>query len=206
MNGIVLCGGENRRMGGNKAFLDFAGKPLIERIIATLRTVCRDVIVVANEPELYAAYGARVVADAVPVKGSLVGVYSGLKNSPADLNFIVACDMPFLNSAVISFLAGLANEDIDAVVPMVADRCEPLHAVYRRSALAVIEDQIERRNLRISDALARMRVRYVPQQEVSCFDPMLQSFRNINTPQEYQEALCAVSECRSCSSSLSSLS
>ena len=84
MTGIVLSGGENRRMGVNKAFLKIDGLPLIEHILRALKSVVHDVIIVTNSPELYAAYDVRVVTDAFDLRGPLTGIYSGLLHSGED--------------------------------------------------------------------------------------------------------------------------
>jgi molybdopterin-guanine dinucleotide biosynthesis protein A len=190
MTGIVLSGGENRRMGRDKAFLKVAGIPLIEHVLRALKDVFQDIIVVTNTPHLYAAYGVRVVSDAFDKRGPLTGIYSGLLRSADAYGFVVACDMPFLNPRLIAYLAGLAPGH-DAVVPAVGGLCEPLHAVYSRDLLPVIEEQIRRERQRIQELFGGLRVRYVPEEEIDRFDPARKSFKNLNTPQEYEEAACA---------------
>jgi molybdenum cofactor guanylyltransferase len=196
MAGIVLAGGENRRMGRDKAFLMLAGVPMIERVMRALKAVCRDIIIVTNSPRLYKAYGVSVVTDAFNVRGPLTGIYSGLKKSADEYNFVVACDMPFLNPRLLAYMGSLAG-GYDIVVPKVGGMLEPLHAVYRKGLLPVIEAQITRYEQQIRVLFEKQRVRYVVDQEVDRFDPARTSFKNLNTPQEYEEAACADWECRS---------
>jgi molybdopterin-guanine dinucleotide biosynthesis protein A len=177
-------------MGRDKAFLELAGRPLIEHIIEALRKVARDVIIVTNSPERYVSYGVTVATDVFDKRGPLTGIYSGLLKSAEEYNFVVACDMPFLNPRLIEHLGGLAPE-YDIVVPSVGGLCEPLHAVYRRGLLPVIEEQIKSEKQRIQELFGRLRVRYVPEQELDRFAPARKSFKNLNTPQEYEEAACA---------------
>ncbi len=190
MTGIVLSGGENRRMGTDKAFLKVAGAPLIEHVLRSLKDVFQDIIIVTNAPQRYAAYGVQVVSDALETRGPLTGIYSGLLKSSDEYNFVVACDMPFLNSRLISYMAGLA-EGYDIVVPSMGGLLEPLHAVYRRQLIAVIEQEIRKNKRRIRDIFGRARVRYVTEDEIDRFDPVRKSFKNLNTPEEYEEAACA---------------
>jgi molybdopterin-guanine dinucleotide biosynthesis protein A len=196
MTGIVLAGGENRRMGMDKAFLKLDGIPMIEHVLRSLKAVCRDIIIVTNSPQSYEAYEATVVTDAFDMRGPLTGIYSGLLKSTAEYNFVVACDMPFLNAGLMAYMAGLA-EGYDIVVPAVGGMFEPLHAVYRKGLVPVIEAQLMRNRQRIQELYGKQRVRYVAEEEIDRFDPARKSFKNLNTPQEYEEAACADWECRS---------
>jgi molybdopterin-guanine dinucleotide biosynthesis protein A len=197
MTGIVLSGGESRRMGTDKAFLKINGVPMIDHVLKALRSVTDRVIIVTNSPQSYAAYDACVVTDAMNKRGSLIGIYSGLLYSTDEYNFVVACDMPFLNSGLISHMAGLAGE-YDVVLPKIGEFVEPLHAVYRRSLLPLIEEHIRQDVRQIKRLFNDVRVRYVTEAEIDCFDPKRLSFKNLNTPEEYKEVACSDLECRSC--------
>ncbi len=196
MKGIVLAGGENRRMGTDKAFLKVAGVPLIEHVLRSMKDVFQDIIVVTNAPERYAAYDVQVVSDALAIRGPLTGIYSGLLQSSDEYNFVVACDMPFLNSRLIAYIAGLAAGH-DVVVPSIGGQPEPLHAVYRRELIAVMKEEISRDRRQIQGIFCRAKVRYVTEHEIDRFDPARKSFKNLNTPEEYEEAACADWERRS---------
>lgn len=196
MAGIVLAGGENRRMGADKAFMKLAGVPLIEHVMRSLKAVCRDIIIVTNSPQLYKAYSVSVVTDAFNLRGPLTGIYSGLLKSADEYNVVVACDMPFLNPRLLSYMGSLAG-GYDIVVPAVGGMLEPLHAVYRKGLLPVIEAQIMRYEQQIRVLFEKQRIRYVAGEEIDRFDPARKSFKNLNTPQEYEEAACADWECRS---------
>lgn len=196
MTGIVLAGGENRRMGADKAFLPIAGIPMIEHILRILRGLFGEIIVVTNSPEQYAVYGVSVVRDAFDKRGPLTGIYSGLRHSKEEYNFVVACDMPFLNARLIAYLASLA-EGYDAVIPSIGDFTEPLHAVYRKGIIPVMEERIRQDDQQIRNMFAALRVRYVSQEEIERFDAEHKSFKNLNTPQQYEEAACADWGCRS---------
>jgi molybdopterin-guanine dinucleotide biosynthesis protein A len=196
MTGIVLSGGENRRMGTDKAFLKVAGIPMIEHVLRSLKSVFHDIIIVTNAPERYAAFQAKVVTDAFDKRGPLSGIYSGLLRSADEYNFVVACDMPFLNPDLIAYLAGLADGH-DIVVPSVDGLLEPLHAVYRRNLIPLMHEQLRQDRRRIRELFGKVHMRYVTEQEIDRFDPARKSFKNLNTPQEYEEAACSDWECRS---------
>jgi len=194
MTGIVLAGGENRRMGTDKAFLEIAGSPLIDRIFRSLKSLSWEIIVVTNTPDRYASYGVTVVGDSFDKRGPLTGIYSGLQKSNDEYNFVLACDMPFLNTRLMAYMAALAD-GYDIVVPAIDDLLEPLHAVYRKGIIPVIEGRIRKDDQRIRSMFGVLRVRYVQKEQIDCFDPERKSFKNLNTPQDYEEALCADWEC-----------
>jgi molybdopterin-guanine dinucleotide biosynthesis protein A len=197
MTGIILSGGENKRMGKDKAFLTIAGIPMIEHVLKALRNATDRVIIVTNSPQAYASYDATVVTDASAKRGPLTGIYTGLLHSADEYNIVVACDMPFLNASLLSYMAGLVG-DYDVVVPKVGEYIEPLHAIYRKQLLPVMEKRIQRDARQIRGVFSEVRVRYVTESEIDRFDPKRRSFKNLNTPEEYKEAACLDSECRSC--------
>ncbi len=183
-------------MGSDKAFLPIAGSPLIEYILRPLKGLFRDIIVVTNSPERYAAYGVSAVRDVFNKRGPLTGIYSGLRSSHDEYNFVIACDMPYVNTQLIAYMTALAD-GYDAVVPAIGDFLEPLHAVYRKGIVTVIEERIKQDDQRIRNALVDLRVRYVLKDEIDRFDPERKSFKNLNTPQEYEEAASADWDCPS---------
>jgi molybdopterin-guanine dinucleotide biosynthesis protein A len=197
MTGIVLAGGESRRMGRDKAFLKLEGVPLIEHVLRTLRGVFPRTIIVTNNPSAYVAYDAVIVTDAVKKQCPLAGIYSGLLSSTDEYNFVAACDMPFLNPGLITYMTGLVN-GYDIVVPVIAGKnVEPLHAIYSKRLLPVIKKQLHGDERKIQAIFKEARVKYVTETEIDRYDPERRSFRNLNTLDEYKEATCLDLECRS---------
>jgi molybdopterin-guanine dinucleotide biosynthesis protein A len=200
MTGIVLSGGESRRMGSDKAFLKVDGVPMIEHVLRALKSVVSRIIIVTNSPDAYASYDVEVVTDAFDKRGSLIGIYSGLLRSKDEYNVIVACDMPFLNPRLLLYMMSLADK-YDIILPKVGDFVEPLHAVYHKRLIPIMEDHMNREQLRIRGIFAGRRIRYITEEEIDRFDPERRSFVNLNTPKEFKEATCLDLECRNCSSS-----
>jgi len=190
MNGIILAGGENRRMGTDKAFLDIDGRPLIEHILDVFSKLFARTIVVTNTPDRFRDYDIEVTGDVLAVRGPLTGIYSGLLKSTDEYNFVAACDMPFLNPRLISYMGEIAAGQ-DAVIPAFNGFLEPLHAIYRRGLLSTMEAQIPKQDRRIRGLFDHIQVRYVTEEEIVRFDPLKRSFRNLNTPEEYKEAVCS---------------
>jgi molybdopterin-guanine dinucleotide biosynthesis protein A len=189
MTGIILAGGESRRMGTDKALLDINGRPLIEHILEVFAGLFRKTIIVTNTPDRYRMYGVELTSDVLDIRGPLTGIYSGLLRSDEEYSFVAACDMPFLNARLISYMGEVAA-GYDAVVPQFNGFLEPLHAVYRRGILPAIETQVRKQDRRIRGIFDYIQVRYVTEEEIARFDPQKRSFRNLNTPKEYKEAVC----------------
>ena len=184
-------------MGKDKAFLKLGDMPMIEHILKALRSVTDRIIIVTNSLEDYAAYDAAVVTDAFDKRGPLTGIYTGLLHSKDEYNIVVACDMPFLNPRLLSYMASLA-EEYDVVLPKIGDYVEPLHAVYRKGLLSLIESKLRQDERKIRSLFNEIRVRYVTETEIDQYDPGRKSFKNLNTPEEYEEVACLDLECRSC--------
>lgn len=192
MKGIILAGGQNKRIGVNKARLKLGDKTVIEWVTHSLLQVFPEVIIVTNSPKLYEGLGCQLTGDLVPAKGSIVGVYSGLMASFSQYNFLVACDMPFINCNLIRYLVDLTEQEgdsFDLVIPKTDSGYQPLHAVYSRSCLPLIKKQLEEGNLTIIDLFPHLKIREVGLEEIIQFDPQLLSFFNINTMADWHKAL-----------------
>jgi molybdopterin-guanine dinucleotide biosynthesis protein A len=116
--------------------------------------------------------------------GALGGIHAALRASGSEKVFVVACDMPHLAPDLIRHLCSLA-EEADVVVPEGEGGLEPLHAVYRKGVLPVVEAALRDGQCRVVSFFDRVRVRRVPFAEVERIDPCGSAFRNINTPEEY---------------------
>ena len=187
VSGVVLAGGASRRMGRDKALLELDGQPLLRVVIARLAAVCAEVLVVAGEADLYAGMGAPVVTDRFPGVGALGGLHAGLDAASFDLALVVGCDMPFLDPVVLRAFVAWAD-GYDVALLRRGEQVDPLHAAYRRTCLPAIEDAIRAGKRRIISFFPQVRVRYVTAAEATQLDPALRSFRNVNTPQEWEAA------------------
>jgi molybdopterin-guanine dinucleotide biosynthesis protein A len=186
ITGIILAGGKNLRMGKNKAFLEINGQRIIDRTKNIFLEIFDEIFLVTNSPLEYLDLNLRMVADLVPEKGSLGGMYTGLFHSSRSHAFVAACDMPFLNPALIRYLIQLSPK-FDVVIPKTADGLQPLHAIYSQKCLPFMEDLLKQNNLKIIDFFPRVKVREVPTEEISLHDPQLSSFLNINTPEDLKK-------------------
>lgn len=186
--GILLAGGKSSRMKRNKAFLEFAGRPLVERSLEVLLTTFKEVIISTNDPELYAKYSVQIVPDLILHNGPLSGIYSSLQAATYDECFFVACDMPFLYKTVIRYMAQWVH-DFDIVVPQSKQGLHPLHAYYKRSCLPYIEKNLKAKNFKIIDFYPDCQVRYVTEKELKIFGDTSEMFCNVNTPAEWEKVI-----------------
>jgi molybdopterin-guanine dinucleotide biosynthesis protein A len=187
LTGIVLAGGASRRMGQDKAFLELGGRPLIGIVIERMVQVCTEVLVVAGDVRPYASLGVPVVEDRFRGVGVLGGLHAGLEAAAHELALAVGCDMPFLDPYLLRAFAGWA-EGFDVAVLRYEDgeQVEPLHAAYRRTCLPAMAAAIRVGRRRIISFFPQVRVRYVTPEDVATLDPHLSSFRNVNTPEEWE--------------------
>jgi molybdopterin-guanine dinucleotide biosynthesis protein A len=184
MSCIVLAGGKGLRLGRDKTVETVGNISLLERVVFYLSLFNSDIIIVTatkqSLPRCIDYPKLRMLGDTYPGKGPLGGVYTGLVASNSLYNLVVACDMPFLNQALLRYMIQLCN-DFDLVVPRLGNMVEPLHAVYSKSCLAPIENLLKQDNLKITDLFTLVKVRYVEAEEINRFDPKHLSFFNINT-------------------------
>ncbi len=183
VSAIVLAGGQSRRMGTDKALIEFQGQPVIAHVIAALRDLTEDVVIVSNRSDRYGTFGARLTADYDPPCGPLGGIAAGLQAIAHERAVVVACDMPFLNGTLLRWLIDQSDE-YEAVVPQTGSEFEPLHAVYRRSCYQPIVQRLERGERRVISFFADVRLRVVAEAEWRALDPDGRSLVNLNTPED----------------------
>ncbi len=189
VTGVLLAGGKSRRMGEDKRYLVMGGETLLERGLGVLRSVFQEVLVVIAHDSPPVGVDARFVRDLVPECGSLGGLYTGLMQATTPYIFVVACDMPFLDQAVIAqFTSRKATADI--VMAKLAARLHPMHALYGKRCLPVLEQMIQARQLKIKEVVSHssLRVQYVTEMDLSSIDPSGRSFQNVNTPADLEAA------------------
>lgn len=185
--GAILAGGRSRRMGNDKGLLPFGDRRLIEVVRDAIRPLCPEIVIVANEPTVYAGFGVPVVPDRIPGKGPLGGIHAALCWSASPYLLCCACDMPFINPDVIAHLSAL-TPGYDAVVPHCGAGFEPLHAIYGRTCLLHVERMLGEGRLRVDELFSAVRTRRVDAAELRPLDPGLRSFLNVNTTDELQAA------------------
>ena len=190
MTSIILAGGKSSRLGQNKALQTIGGQSLIQWIVDRLATLSTEIIIATAHGETLpcsSAPGIKTVADVYPGKGPLVGIYSGLVATSSSWAFVVGCDMPFLSVGLLDYMSQISST-FDVVVPQTREKVEPLCAVYSKNCLRSIHNLLEREELRLSELLNMVKVRYIEEAEINRFDPEHLSFFNINTQADLARA------------------
>lgn len=186
ITGIILVGGKSRRMGRDKAFLDFHGTPLFENVLDLFRDTFRQVALVGDRAERFAAYPVPVFPDIYP-GSALGGLYTGLVHASTGYIAVASCDMPFPSGDVLRHLCSLRT-GYDVVVPATSHGYEPLFAVYAKSCLPTIRKFLDDGNYCAFGYYPQLKVREVTEAEIASFATPHHCFINLNTPEQAEDA------------------
>jgi len=186
ITGIILAGGSSKRYGQDKAFLKIGNTRLIDSILQEMHTVFKRVILITNEKVKYEYLEIPMFEDLVKGFGPLGGIYTGLMSIPDQAGFFVACDMPHINRQLVRYMVDIKGNH-RAVVPAVADKIEPLHAIYFQSCLKPIKHLIDTNRYQVRLFFDSIPVRYVKEDEIRRFCCPSKAFLNINTPDEFSK-------------------
>jgi molybdopterin-guanine dinucleotide biosynthesis protein A len=182
ISGVVLAGGQARRMGGgDKGLIDFAGKPLIQYALAALRPVADDIIINANRnQDKYREFGCPVVADPNrSFDGPLSGILSAMTRSQADYLLTLPCDCPLIDSAILKrMVAAMETEPSDCLVADDGERLHPVVLLLDRRLEHDLSAYLDSGERKIDRWFMRHRWRGID------FSDRPGVFRNINTPEE----------------------
>lgn len=191
---MILAGGQSRRMGKDKRKLEWEGTKFLDKVCLTLEKLFDEIILVTAIDDYPCGHlPVRLVTDAIPHKGSLGGLFTGIQEASHSFVFVVACDMPFLNPFVISRLCALPASDV--LMVKLSTGYQPLHGRYSKRCSPIMEEMIQNGNLRIQDLIQdpSLSVKIVEESLFEDIDPHGYSFLNINTPSDYEFARKAAS-------------
>jgi molybdopterin-guanine dinucleotide biosynthesis protein A len=175
-------------MGSNKALLtiDPNGPTIVETVARKLSAVASEVVLVGSEADDYAFLDLPQIADMVPGTGVLGGIYSALAATGRPYVLIVACDLPFMNVSLLRYMASHPR-DFDVLVPRL-DQLQPLHAIYARTCLPLIEQSLQSGRNKVTGWFKHANVHTLGRSFVQRYDPMLLSTFNMNTLEDLEIA------------------
>ena len=191
---IILCGGQSLRMGTSKAMLPFGPERMLQRVVrlvAEAVPVSRIVIIsAADQPLPELPNEVTITHDRQPNRGPLEGLACGFAALPptTEAAYLTGCDSPLLTSDVIEHLFSMLGE-CDAVVPRDENFYQPLAAVYRTRLLGTVEAKLADNQLALQGLVSECDTKEFPVEKLREIDPELNSLRNINTLEDYREAL-----------------
>ncbi|MEJ2679425.1 MAG: molybdenum cofactor guanylyltransferase [Gemmatimonadota bacterium] len=192
--GAILAGGHNRRYGAPKALAHVGGERIIDRVVRALHGATPDLVLLTNQPELFAGLGLPTRADRRPGLGPLGGLHTALhwaREAGRPGILAVAGDMPFLSADLLARMADLAVTDgADVVVPESDNRrgVEPLCAYYGTRCIEAIEAQLEHDDRRMIGFHDDVHVVRIPQSDVRRFGSLETLFLNVNTREDRERA------------------
>lgn len=186
VSAVILCGGESRRMGQDKAKLQIGKYTFLEQIVRNIMDNGPDEMFLSvRRKNDYSEIKVTHIEDLEQNKGPLMGIYSAMCVASYEKIWVTSCDMPFIDWQVAEELAVYFEDGIDAVIPV--DRTGKkyvLCAWYRKSTLEILKEQLESGDLKVKHLLGRLRLCYVA---VEGLTDGSRKFQNINTREEYQK-------------------
>jgi molybdopterin-guanine dinucleotide biosynthesis protein A len=182
VTGVVLAGGQGSRMGGvDKGLQPFRGEPMVAHVLARLAPQVSEILINANRnPEAYASFGHRVIADEIAgFAGPLAGFERGLAHAAHELVVTVPCDSPFLPIDLVRRLReAMMRNDAQLAVARTADQAHPVFSLMRRDVRGSLLEFLGSGQRKIDRWYGELRVVEVP------FDDEPDAFLNINTREE----------------------
>lgn len=183
--GYILAGGKSSRMGEDKGLKIFNGKYLVQIVIEQMQAVFHQLVIVSNNSD-YQQFGLEVIEDEIKNIGPAGGIYTALKHSKTDKNFIISCDMPFITAEAITFV--LKNsENAEIALPVRNGQLEPLFGVYSKNCLPKWKTLIDEDCIKLQKMATHFDLKLIHFSDDFNFSEKL--FENLNTPNEFKNAL-----------------
>ena len=182
LSGVILAGGASSRFGSIvKSRVTIDGKSIISRIIDTLSGIFQDIYIITNYPDVFSEFSSCIfLNDEIPGHGPMSGIHAALKAGKTDSIFVFAGDMPLLSrELILKQIEFYENNPCDVLLPMTGGFREPLHAIYNRSVLPVLEVFLNENRNAINEFLRNVNtVDFLPG------DDFTTAFTNINYPSD----------------------
>ena len=186
VTGIILAGGKSSRLGRDKAWEDVGGQRIIDRVIGALQSSCDEVLIIGDRPErqneLSLPKCIQYRSDELKGRGSIGGLYTGLKASDTLWSLVVACDMPYISRELIRFMLSIISKNrCDAIVPVINGRYQPTHALYNSTCIPFIEKNISSGNFRMDSYFDEIYLEEISEDVINSIKGAELSFFNVNT-------------------------
>lgn len=198
VTGVILAGGKSRRMGQNKALLQLGDDTLIAHVVRRMRLATDELLLITNNHAEYGHLDLPRHSDMIPDTGALGGIYTGLMHASHDVVVCVACDSPFLQPKLLSYLISILGE-YDAVMPYTYKETptsgnddqitfQTLCAAYSKRCLPIIELMLQESELRVHALQERSNILTLAPEIWKTYDSEGHSFFNVNTPEDFEKA------------------
>ncbi|MCM3627225.1 molybdenum cofactor guanylyltransferase [Paenibacillus glycanilyticus] len=192
LGGVILAGGQSRRMGGMmKALLPIGEQFMIEHVRDAMLQLCGSVTaIVASEEQarLLSRLKLPSMLDTSPGQGPLAALHTALEYSRDSALWVSACDMPFVSEEAAACLLGQMESSSMAAIPEINGQLHPLQAIYRGECLEQVERCLQEGDFSMKGLLKRINYVRVTADRFDALGVDLSFVDNINTPEQYQEA------------------
>ena len=187
--GVILSGGLSTRFNGqNKALIQVGGLRILDRLYNVFSDLFDEIILVTNDPIQFLEWDLTIVTDLFSSRSSLTGIHTGLFYMKNPFAFFSACDTPFLKKELVETLIEKIEQKVDIIMPETTAGLEPLCAIYSKRCLQSAEQHLRENKFKIQRAFRAKRIKTIPEYLLRAKDPDLQSFFNINTPDDLVQA------------------
>ncbi|MGH9555615.1 MAG: molybdenum cofactor guanylyltransferase [Terriglobales bacterium] len=187
LSAFVLAGGRSARMGRDKAFLELAGRTLLDHALDACRPLCPTVGMVGPQKK-FAPYGATV-EDIYPERGPLGAIHAALCYTASSYNLVLGVDLPFVVTGFLRYLVEQAwDSGADVTVPRAGGGFHPVCAVYHRRFRDLAQAALERGENKIDALFSQVATRIIEESELAPFALGARMFENLNTPEDFERA------------------
>jgi molybdopterin-guanine dinucleotide biosynthesis protein A len=178
ITGIVLAGGKSSRMGSDKGLLKIDNKTFVESVIAAMKPLVNDIIIISNNSE-YDQFGYHRVEDDIKDSGPLAGLYSGLKHSDSEFNLVLSCDIPMIRTKILEKLIRADYKNYEVTQIESFNKTMPLIAVYQKQCMHKCLELLQQGERRLRVAVNQLKTKTI------LIDSELDSFvKNVNTKED----------------------
>lgn len=176
---FILCGGQSRRMGRNKSFLEWKGRSFLEWSLEAVRPIARRVALVTTDPA-YLKFDLPLIHDHFPGKGPASGIHAALVASDHPYCLILSCDCPAITPELLIYLGGHHSDEGDVTYIRKQNKVYPLIGIYRKSLEGHFEKNLISGNQKLMKIIESYRC-----VEVEIPRVFYDQVQNINTPDEF---------------------
>lgn len=187
VSGIVLAGGNSRRMGRDKRFVESGGTSFLEIAVNRMSKVTDEVIVVTAIPEEFRLEGVKFVSDIEAGRGPMMGIYTGLTTMSSERAVVNPVDVPNLTEDLLRRMIE-RSEGFDIVMPERGGKLEPLVAVYSKNVIPVMRGLLKdgeeaAPHIMVSPEYG-LGVSILSETDLSHFGDLDLLFKNYNSPED----------------------
>lgn len=187
MNAIILAGGKSSRFGSNKAQYRLEQKPMLLNVIEKLKPFFNKIYVIGNKEYDYNELeNVEYIVDIIPNKGPLGGLYTGLKATDSEYNYLQACDMPFVCKEYLKYMKSYIskNNQYDAYIPEKNGYLEPFVGIYRQSIKKEVISLIKEDKLNFDNLFEKINIKRIEERKIAKIADTDRIFFNINKKED----------------------